>query len=262
MFATSQSLLGPRTMSCQLAVRNQLTHSGSDQSRFVGQRRAPVHSWWNPRSSFTFRARGGFNDWPFGVIHSSMAPFKLFVSSPRAPEAPLRSYGILSFLRWMPGSEKQLTSSAIKPVSSSDPVKRRSSRPTTDCKRARNILCSRRSLNCWYEVRSENKLQWRDYSALKDSSGWSASSPNHKMPLFISVRMLQNTWTVRPKWRPWCTRGSVTLLWKSSLLANIHPVVEEQYGFFRGPSSSALQVDRTAELPGSCWEGSWSAAGM
>lgn len=76
---------------CWILVKGKCTHSGSDQLRLVGQRRAPVHSWWNPRSSFTFRARGGFKAWPFGVIHSRMAPFKLFVSSPRAPEAPLRS---------------------------------------------------------------------------------------------------------------------------------------------------------------------------
>jgi hypothetical protein len=51
-----------------------------------------VRSWWNPQSIFWFRYNGGLRDWPFGMIHSNTVPLRLFVSSPLAPDAPLRSY--------------------------------------------------------------------------------------------------------------------------------------------------------------------------
>lgn len=76
---------------------SQRAHSVSDQFKVVGQRRAPVRSWWNPRSVLTLRAKGGFNGWPRGVIQSKTALFRLLVSSDRALEAPFCSFGYYQY---------------------------------------------------------------------------------------------------------------------------------------------------------------------
>ena len=64
------------------------TDSELAQSKPAGHKSAPVHSWWNPLSILTFRANGGLRFWPWGVIQSRTTPFKLFVSSDLALEAP------------------------------------------------------------------------------------------------------------------------------------------------------------------------------
>jgi hypothetical protein len=50
------------------------------------------------------------------------------------------------------------------------------------------------------------------YCAVKFSSGSSASSPILRRPFLIKASTLQRAWIVLPKWRPWCTSGSVTRL--------------------------------------------------
>jgi len=74
------------------ACDDTIAYWGSDQSIPAGQSRAPVRSWWNPRSILTFRARGGVRDWPDGTIQSRILPFKLFVSSERELDTPFWSY--------------------------------------------------------------------------------------------------------------------------------------------------------------------------
>jgi len=68
------------------------THSGTPQSRPAGQRRAPVTGWWNPRSVLTLRERAGCKTPSRGLIQSTTTPFRLFVSSERAPEIPFCIY--------------------------------------------------------------------------------------------------------------------------------------------------------------------------
>lgn len=85
--------------SCQQNNRAmKVTYAWFDQSSPVGQRSAPVRSWLNPRSTLTFRAMGGVRACPFGVIQSRIAPLRLFVSSPLAPEAPFLSCALMSIL--------------------------------------------------------------------------------------------------------------------------------------------------------------------
>lgn len=64
------------------------SYSGSDQSIPAGQSKAPVRSWWNPRSTLTFLARGGWRVCPAGVIQSRTGPFRLLVSSDLALDTP------------------------------------------------------------------------------------------------------------------------------------------------------------------------------
>lgn len=64
------------------------TNSVFSQSIPAGHRSAPVTGWWKPRVDLTFRNKGGFKDSPRGQIHSSTAPFRLFVSSDLAEEMP------------------------------------------------------------------------------------------------------------------------------------------------------------------------------
>lgn len=55
---------------------------------------------------------------------------------------------------------------------------------------------------------------WIAYSEVKESSGSSASSPSRRIPLVINALTLHSACTVRPKWRPWCTSGSLIHLKK------------------------------------------------
>jgi hypothetical protein len=72
---------------------DRITYSGFDQSRPVGQRRALVTSWLNPRSNLIFLESGSMTACPLGTSHSRTADFRVLVSSPHAPDAPLPSYG-------------------------------------------------------------------------------------------------------------------------------------------------------------------------
>ena len=62
------------------------------QSRLAGHKRALVRSWLNPRPDFTLWGMWGVNDWPFGVIQSTIAPFIPLVSSALAPLEPFWIY--------------------------------------------------------------------------------------------------------------------------------------------------------------------------
>jgi hypothetical protein len=85
---------------------DRITYSGFDQSRPAGQRRAPVTSWLNPRSNLIFLESGGMTACPLGTSHSRTADFRVLVSSPRAPDAPLPSYG--HWVRWYARFSKNL----------------------------------------------------------------------------------------------------------------------------------------------------------
>lgn len=63
-------------------------YSESDQFKLAGHSRAPIHSWLKPLLLFTLQAEGGTIDWPLGVIQLRIEPFRLFVSSAWALEAP------------------------------------------------------------------------------------------------------------------------------------------------------------------------------
>jgi hypothetical protein len=69
-------------------IKPEGTYSGFDQSMSLGQRRAPVASWLNPRPNLTLQAIGGDRDCSFGVIQGMMALLRLFVSSDLAQDAP------------------------------------------------------------------------------------------------------------------------------------------------------------------------------
>ena len=91
-FASLQFLPHSRPLLSVVFMPSDGTHSLFDQSKPAGQSKAPVRSWWNPRSALTLRASGGLRGWPRGVIQSKTAPFKLLVSSALAPEEPFWIY--------------------------------------------------------------------------------------------------------------------------------------------------------------------------
>jgi hypothetical protein len=97
-FATAQLFLRPRNIR-EVTKWCDNTYSALFQSRSAGHSKAPVRSWWNPRSVFTLRTSGGFNCCPWGAIQSRTAPFKLLVSSDLAPEAPFWIYTYCSNLK-------------------------------------------------------------------------------------------------------------------------------------------------------------------
>jgi hypothetical protein len=68
------------------------THSDTFQSKPAGQRRAPVTGWWNLRFVLTLRERTGCRTPSRGVIQSTTTPFRIFISSERAPEIPFWIY--------------------------------------------------------------------------------------------------------------------------------------------------------------------------
>lgn len=207
-FTTLKFFFNPAKMS-ECAVKKETpAYSKLDQSSPAGHNSAPVRSWWNPRSVLTLRAKGGFRGWPRGVIQSSIADFKLFVSSALAPAEPFWIYQelILLCVIWIVVNER--TSSATCMTSSSEPDIRRSSSPGIIWSKIVKTRCSRRSLNSyeWKDI----MINFNDtYSCVKDSSGSSASSPMRRMPLFNNALTVHNACTVRPKCLPWCTRGSV-----------------------------------------------------
>ena len=75
-------------------------YSGLDQSRPVGHNKVPVRSWWKPWSTFTLHAKGGTRLCPLRVIQSRMAPLRLLVSSPLAPDVPLESLSTAISIEW------------------------------------------------------------------------------------------------------------------------------------------------------------------
>ena len=77
----------------------QKTYSLSDQSKSMGQRRVPVHSYLNPQSSFLFWFNNRFRVWPMGTIQSRTVLLRLWVSSPLAPDTPIWSCGLIS--KWL-----------------------------------------------------------------------------------------------------------------------------------------------------------------
>jgi hypothetical protein len=77
-------------------------------------------------------------------------------------------------------------------------------------------------------------------SAVKDSSGSSASSPIRMIPLLRSASTLHMAWIVLPKWRPWWTRGSVTLLQKRLSTHRIAGVKERHTLSFLGLIAARL----------------------
>jgi hypothetical protein len=54
-----------------------------------------------------------------------------------------------------------------------------------------------------------NDIKVKTYSCVKVSSDRSESSPIRSIPLFRRALTEHSAWTVLPKCRPWCTRGSV-----------------------------------------------------
>jgi hypothetical protein len=128
------------------------------QSESAGHNKAPVRSWWNPRSVLTLCANRGFKDWPGGVIQSSTAPFKLFVSLDLVQDVPFWIWGNGIAHMVIIGSEETRTSSAICLIFSSEPSSRHSSSPGTIWSRSLNILCSLRSLIFTMELLN---FQWR-----------------------------------------------------------------------------------------------------
>lgn len=100
------------------------------------------------------------------------------------------------------------TISAIDTRSSSKPSMRRVSRPGTIWRRTPKTRCSRLCLHINRSIISCSTVTKSAYSAVNDSSGSSACSPSRNSPLVSNACMLHNACTVRPKWRPWETRGS------------------------------------------------------
>jgi len=118
----------------------------------------------------------------------------------------------------------------------------RPSSPGTIWRRAWNTRCSRRSLSG--KLQSWNETRAGAYWAVKDSSGWSASSPMRRRPFVRRDCTLHSTCTARPKWQPWCTRGSVAHLCTPSSIPERKSVTWRTYGFFLGPNWSAESLWR------------------
>lgn len=121
------------------------TYSSSVQSRPAGHNRAPVLSWWNPRSLLTLRERAGEMLWPGGAIQSMMALLRLFVSSDLAHETPRCIYKLYYKIVNL-NSRNQHTRSPIIRVSSGELFMIRSSSPGIVVKSAWKTLCSLLSL--------------------------------------------------------------------------------------------------------------------
>jgi hypothetical protein len=120
------------------------SYSALDQSKPAGHNKAPVRSWWNPRSVLTLRANSGFRTWPRGVIQSRIALFKLFVSSDLALAEPFCIYH-----KWGQANREfkmRLTSSAMCFTSSVEASIKRSWSPGIIWSRWLNTRCSRCSL--------------------------------------------------------------------------------------------------------------------
>ena len=183
------------------------------QSNPTGQSNAPVRSWWKPRSILILRPSGGLRDWPRGVIQSNTGPLILFVSSDRALETPFWSFEQKFWISHITYVSIMRTIPAISSISPSSPFRRHPSRPGTICNSDSKTWCTRLSLLNNY-TRGVKDLEGgnRAYSYVKDSSGSPASSPMRNTPVLRMARTLHNACTVRPKWRPWWTRGSVTHL--------------------------------------------------
>ena len=79
-------------------------------------------------------------------------------------------------------------------------------------------MCSLHSLNTFYEL-LKAEIIVAMYSWAKCSSGWSASSPIHRSPLFRSTLMVHRAWMVHPKCQPWWTSGSVPDLYRKLSVA-------------------------------------------
>jgi hypothetical protein len=104
------------------------------------------------------------------------------------------------------GGRKQ-TNSAMNITSSSELLIKRSSRPGIIWRSFIKTRCSFRSLTIINQVR----IQPQDdvtHSAVKLSSGVSASSTIRSKPFVSKACTLVMAWTVQPKWRPWWTKGS------------------------------------------------------
>jgi hypothetical protein len=95
------------------------THSTFDQSRSAGQSNAPVTSWLNPRSDLMLRERGGMITCPLGTSHLRTTNFRVLVSSPCMPEAPLPSCYNVSLMTF---HYSKLTNSPTWIISSSSPL--------------------------------------------------------------------------------------------------------------------------------------------
>ena len=184
-------------------------YSVLDQSKPAGHNKAPVRSWWNPRSVLTLRANGGLRDWPRGVIQSRIALFKLFVSSDLALAEPFCIYHKWGRSRW--GYKTRLTNSPICSISSVEASVKRFWSPGIMWSRWLNTRCSRCSLVSSSKVFIYLTFQ-RMYSCVKAPSGWSPISPIRSKPLLRRALIVHKAWTVRPKCLPWWTRGSVPQL--------------------------------------------------
>ena len=75
-------------------------YSELDQSWPAGHNKVPVCSWWKLWSTFTLHAKGGTRLCPLRVIQSRMAPLRLLVSSPLAPDVPLESLSTAISIEW------------------------------------------------------------------------------------------------------------------------------------------------------------------
>lgn len=184
------------------------SYSGSDQSSSTGQRSEPVRSWWNPRSILIWRERDGRRGWSRGVIQSMIGPFKLLVSSDRALDIPFwicrGNSDYWDYQCWaLTNSEILWTSPSSMSLSMI-----LSWSPGIILKSALNIWISRRSLESVSSTLYTLGCFFYTYSLLKDSSGSSAKSPARMSPFMMIDWMVHKACTVRPKCRPWWTRGS------------------------------------------------------
>lgn len=157
-------------MKTKMKTRNwNVAYSMSAQLNSAGQRSSPVRSWWKPRSNLELRASGGRRGWSLVAIQSRIGLFKLFVSSDRAPDAPLWSLNKnLSLAAWHK-EMRRLTRSAILIVSSSEPFTTRSSSPGTNFRSLSNTrnwrLCLKNTYiqYCWPKVKQGTVLRWKTF---------------------------------------------------------------------------------------------------
>jgi hypothetical protein len=77
-------------------AKQKTTYTGSSHEYSLGQRRRPVLSFSNPRSSLEFARNPGFEGPYMLSTHTTTALLRRPVSSLRAPSAPVRNYITIS----------------------------------------------------------------------------------------------------------------------------------------------------------------------
>ena len=185
------------------------------QSRSAGHNRKLICLWWKPQLVLILQVKGGFDGWLRGEIQSSTVPFRLLVSSALVQEAPFWICEDDDY-KSITDSKGARTSSAICLIFSSEPSSKWSESPGIIWSSCWKTLYSLHSMihPVGYTAKTKRIIHCT-YSWVRLSSGWSASSPIHTIPLFKSALTVHKVWTTHLKCWPWCTSRSVPRLYCS-----------------------------------------------